>query len=292
MHDRVEIPGFPGSYVFASEAPARQAVVLVHGFLGDSEGTWLDFPRLIGEKAEWAATDVYSFDYESFPSSVGDVADRLLDFVETILPAPAELFETRYPVWSAPGSTAGAATVKLRDASPEYEELILCGHSLGGLVIRTMIRDVGNAYRRRVEEEGESAVAPLPLFAKLRLFAPAIGGARPVGLPGLTLELGGLGTLARALLGLSPSYKAMAGKTTLLGVVRDGTEDLAKQFPKLPGFHADILWCQHDKVVEDVGYGTDVAHRPRPEGTTHTSVCKPGSGYPLPLTFVRDGAKR
>jgi hypothetical protein len=219
---------------------------------------------------------------------VNESASALRKFLGWLMPPPADLFEVAYPVWTVSGAPpTGRVTVTLRDGPTSYGALTLCGHSLGGLVLRHMVREDGLLYERR-SKQGKTEV-PATLTARLRLFAPAIGGARPAGLPGLTLELGGIGALVRVALGRSPSYKAMTRKSELLPVVRTGTEQLAVRHESLTGFQGEILWPAKDDIVEEIGYDSDVSYEPTPEGTTHTSVCKPRSGYPLPLEFVLDG---
>jgi hypothetical protein len=151
--------------------------------------------------------------------------------------------------------------------------------------IRLHARDLVAALAR-----SGAAAAPIPwmLGGALRLFAPAISGARPARLLGLALRLGGIGALARAVLGASPSYAYMRPETGLLGDLREKTEELARRFPDLRAFSADVLWAERDDVVEDRDYFCDRT-RGRAPGKNHVTVCKPTGDYRQPLDLVNRG---
>jgi pimeloyl-ACP methyl ester carboxylesterase len=289
VHHRVPIPDFPGSYALAAEAEqVKMAIVFVHGFLGDAFRTWVDFQTRIEEEAVLEEADLYFFAYDSFGSSVGASVNRLLELVARLEHAPAQWFEVQAG-WLPPPIRETLGSFRLRSSTTNYERLILVGHSLGGVVLREAIRLHARDLIAALGNSGAAGV-PIPwmLGGALRLFAPAISGARPAGLYGLALRLGGIGALARAVLGASPSYAYMRPETGLLGDLRAKTEELAQRFPALSAFSADVLWAERDDVVEDRDYFCDRT-RGRARGKDHITVCKPTGDYRQPLDLVSRG---
>lgn len=294
MHHAAEIPEFPGSYaLFSDSAATRTAAVFVHGFMGDAAGTWRDFQGLIEDDAgNWNDVDLFFFDYDSFGRSVTGSAELLGRFVTGILARQIELMSVAVPDDDAYGGLSGRR-FRLRATASEYENLWLLGHSLGGLVLRALIRSGMKSALKRSEAELADVTKPAPalLRARLRLFAPAISGARPARLLGLALRLGGLGSVARAVLGGSPSYLEMQQGSELLDVVRNDTTKWAEdeRFERLTSLRAAIVWAERDDVVSDIEYRKDTNRPPRPPGSNHLSVCKPRRDYLDPLDFGANG---
>jgi tetratricopeptide (TPR) repeat protein len=82
-------------------------VVFVHGFNSSIEAAWADFPALVKEDQEFAPFNILLFGY---PTKVcGQVAD----------------------IWRSGELLASY----LKSIAPDYDSLILVGHSMGGLVI-------------------------------------------------------------------------------------------------------------------------------------------------------------
>lgn len=86
-------------------------IIFVHGLCGSSTDTWDAFPKLLSEDEDLEALDIYIMGYLTTflgsPPSISLIAEHLLS--------------------------------ELRVRFPEYKRIILAGHSLGGLVIRTAI---------------------------------------------------------------------------------------------------------------------------------------------------------
>ncbi len=318
-HLEVEIPDFVGSYALLSpQNHVSNAVIFVHGFLGDPCKTWMNFQGLIEDFYWWRDTDLYFFAYNSFGHSIPTSADRLLKFIDWVL-QKAHILTKILPEDLPPWEDDQKNSAQLRQDKPKYTDLTLVGHSEGGLVLRMAILEKVKEYQSefnnnstsrkstirkkstdknqatkmlwKIIGEGHAQKSPeVPeiLNAKLRLFAPAILGARPAGWKVLALKSCGPGTLARLLLGMSPSYGEMSQNSHLLGMVRDGTEYFAKIFPSLPALKASILWAEKDSVVIDAGYVTDPSSFRAP-GTTHVTVCKPKKDYFSPLRFTSYG---
>lgn len=311
MHHAIQIPEHEGSYVLATDSSegVETAVIFVHGFLGDAYKTWVDFQGRV-EEEEWASADLYFWQYDSFRASIPASAARFLDFAEEVQQAPEEWF--RVPPESVPGAVRHAlgALEPLRTGTTSYRRLVLVGHSLGGVVLREAIKDCARVYERALAElvrqpedgssegleglrkkmlEGERPPAvPLLLQAELRLFAPAIAGARPAGLAGLALEFGGVRRVAQLFLGFSRSFKELKPEMGLVGDLREKTEAYARKFQWLGAFVADVLWGEDDDIVIPRSYHQD-RDRERVRDKNHSSVCKPGDKYRKPLDLVVRG---
>lgn len=286
MHHKIYLSEFPGSYLLAAEAEAVEtAIVFVHGFLGDAFDTWVDFQSSIDRDDGWEHADLYFFQYDSFNDSVGASVAALRRFLARVEQAPEDWFQV--PAQDLPAvirDTLGG--FRLRDGPTAYRQLVLVAHSLGGIVVRQAIVLQAADDRKRVAQAG-TAAAPALLRARLSLFAPAINGARSAGLFGVALRLRGLAGLA---LGASPSYQELLPQTGVVGRLRQRTEELAKSFPHLPAFQAEVLWAGRDDIVVDADvYAADCNHG-RAAGTDHVSVCKPGHTYRRPLDLVIRGA--
>lgn len=246
----------------AQSGMAERLVVFVHGFGGSGTRTWRGFEPSRLANPWWSVADLVFLDYSSLRVEIALTATRLRELL-------AELLRNGPPPGSGPREVP-------------YKELILVGHSMGGVVIRTMILEVAAA---RTVSQGEAAdasqgVRDRILSAKIRLFAPATAGARPTGL----LSLAGART-SRTLHAL-PTYQELLDPSLLLLPLRDRTE---KEVRGHTAGTADCLWASKDRVVtHGVPYANDgfdgfLRH------TNHLSVCKPAS-TPEAIEFVQMGS--
>jgi pimeloyl-ACP methyl ester carboxylesterase len=284
----IPLPDFKDSYVCATNAPhVERAVVFVHGFLGHSYETWLAFQELFDRPQSdpwWDGSDLYFFGYDSFNTSVSKTAETLLTFLDCLEPASPDWFMVRpsdNPLYSA------FAATQLRETPTSYRELILVGHSLGGLVLRY-------ALLQRLLPLKFTGLTPLasPVLqnARLRLFAPAINGSRPTGIKAFILSTAGPGALARALMRQSPSYNDMLPNGALIGPTRKSTQDLAEQHPAVMALRAEIVWGESETVVSDTKYDCDQVNDSRSSGKDHVTVCKPDTLASPAVRMVRNGS--
>jgi hypothetical protein len=95
-HHLVWLQHPPRAYASLSDNPVKDvAVIFVHGFGGESVGTWLLFQLLSDSLPdafpEWKRCDLFFYDYDStnIETLLQVHADRLLEFVRTIFPKPA-----------------------------------------------------------------------------------------------------------------------------------------------------------------------------------------------------------
>lgn len=206
------------------EAPSdrKNLCVFVHGFGGSPLGTWEDvYLDMLGHNA-WMATDAVFFNYDSFRESATSAASKLRQLIESLFPVNS--------VWGG-----------------EYENLILVGHSLGGVVIRRCIT---------FNERSTSPVQGLR-DARLRLLSPAIGGVRLAGWKALIKELPIISTLLSIPLKSTPAFTELQPESRLLGDLARHTERFADQLPGQACFRANIAWAVDENVVLETEYFFD-----------------------------------
>lgn len=247
-------------HALLSSEPADRAVVFVHGFRGSASDTWTGFEERILTDARFATSDVYFFEYETMRQAIATSSELLYNNLKKILPSPREEY-----------------LVGTRTAA--YQELVLVGHSLGGVVVRRcVLRHLGSLSAE------SSPIHELIRTAGVRLFAPAIGGVQVSGLKGL-VGLFGLGVLR----GASRTVDELAQGSATLTLLQTQTEDLWKNGMEAPSLSAEILWAgREDIVVSGYNYLCD------PQGEVvidadHKSVCKPLDEYGAPIELVHAG---
>jgi len=88
-------------------------IVFVHGFTGSGEKTWGLFPKLLREDSELKGVDVYVWDY---PTLLLKRNPSIEDIGQALRTALVEQF-------------------------PAYKSIYLVGHSMGGLVLQSMVTE-------------------------------------------------------------------------------------------------------------------------------------------------------
>jgi pimeloyl-ACP methyl ester carboxylesterase len=264
-----------GSFAMLSlHEDVTDAIIFVHGFGGDSYGTWAQFQLLIDQweavKAEFAKRDLYFFQYHSVWERVESSSNRLLKFMRLLIPEiNLEHFAMDVGPVTVPKEESSGEVSEFVVPFPKdrkYERVTLAGHSEGGVVIRTMIvRDLENTAL---------------LNCRLALFAPAIAGYKPAGLLGSMANFPGLGLLLEAVLVAAPAYQDLKDKEDLKQLKTD-TETAQSKGRALC---ADILWGHKDYVVKPQKYACDTQDF---EDCNHTQICKPSEDYPKPLDHVK-----
>lgn len=246
-------------YSPAANPPAGRLVVFVHGFGGSAVKTWRAFYEGQAAYQWWRGSDLVFVGYSSLHDEVGYSASALRNWLARAYPSP-EL-----------------GLLPTRQVDAPYDQLVLVGHSLGGVVLRMLL----------LEELRAQPNSPL-LQATLLLFSPAIGGFVPSGLLGAFRELG-LWAVVEAILSGSPAYNVLRKKTDDLAHLRADTEQAAKTNQALRSLSAWTLWASPDGVVATGGYATD--RPPEWEQLPHMRVCKPHVGYTRPWEFIEEKAR-
>lgn len=271
-----------GTYALLSDSDdVDAAVIFVHGFLGDPQGTWLNFQEFIcasdQDSASWSSCDVFFFAYPSFHKDITESAQDLLNFISRIFPEPPDsIFHLNKHVPTLPDMS-----VDLSSRKPTYKVLVLVGHSEGGVVIRRSV-DLAHGW------EQSMPVCSNVLQARLALFAPAHRGVKLSGWIGACLAIGRVDAVAAPILRSSPAFSEMKDKE-LLKEIESHTSDYLKEAAAkkitVEALQAHVVYGEHEPVVVKGFYTSDCFH-PSIKDKSHSSVCKPRTGYKPPIDFV------
>ena len=260
------------SFALLSDDPdVAGAIVFVHGFLGDPHETWYAFQDLVishpTAATYWNKRDLFFFTYKSFDDVIETSARSLLRFLNLIFPSPPANILSILDDVHAPKRLAS-----LDSPARAYRQLVLVGHSEGGLVIRKAV------------VIGEKEANPISK-AKLVLFAPAISGVNPAGFYGM-LMASPANWIALVSLGRSFAYRDMNSSRFLTDVTND-TLDARNIHPEHTALWAKVIFGSKEDVVEPVKWPGDnqVAEE---VGKNHLSVCKPKRGYDRPITHITE----
>lgn len=260
-----------GSHALVSTATATRLIVFVHGWRGDATATWGEFAKPPTDEW-WGSSDLLFVDYDSTKESVVATADRIRARLKDFYPTPHEHMLVRDGVavragWNAP-----------------YEELIIVGHSLGGLVARRALVDALDEWRGK---SFTPASRPDILDAALRLFSPASAGFLPRGALG-ALYAAPLWWVADMFLRRGGAYLDLQPGSATITSTKEWTEAYGVGHEHAGALAASLLWANPEKVVATERYATDAQTRTA-DGTHHASVCKPTAEYSLPYHFVKTG---
>jgi pimeloyl-ACP methyl ester carboxylesterase len=268
--------------LLTGESEARHVAIFVHGFGGHPFKTWSQVQELIAADDRWKGTDIYFIGYDSIRDEVRLSATYLVRIIRQLCPEPpAGIFSVR----------ARERTSHLRADITKYESIDLIGHSLGGVVLRVAVLELlGQGLAAADSDEASEMPSSyfLPCNARMRLFAPAQGGARISGLKGMVRHVVGFQTLVDLFRGRSPSFQELEPGSQLLDALREDTNYYADLYPNLRSFRARICWAHHDDIVTSLPFRHDVSYTMR--DTDHLSVCKPSRDFLAPFTFVYAGA--
>ncbi len=266
-------------FAMISGAPSpRRAVVFVHGWGGSPAATWHRFQELVDDdsprevRAWWQQADLYFYGYESRRFSISEHAERFLRFLDQV-----------YPVRLA---SLVQASYDRRDH--RYGELYLVGHSLGAVVLREGILDRAAISAAPGRPSAQSTAI---LSGRLRLFAPAMHGAKPSGWLGLAYhllhEIREVKPWLEAAMESQTIVRQLHSESDKLKRLRDETEKLAGTTSH-PALVADVVYGEREHIVERDKFRLDRIELPI-RGRDHVSICKPDDEYRDPLQFVMEG---
>jgi pimeloyl-ACP methyl ester carboxylesterase len=285
-HSYLLLSAHKKSFALMSPAPGHdveRAIIFVHGFNGSSRGTWTDFLSLVDKQGAdewWRVSDLFFFHYQ-WASIFSQLINNTLDiykFIRKIFPKP-------YDVLGKDNA--------FRDSEFAYRELVLVGHSEGGLLLRKVMIEAAqrtpSVEAFLAANKNGNSVPPIPagmLMANMRLFAPALGGEMLSGLFGVIASLPLISSFLRS----SAAKSGMNPSSAAVTEARRQTDRYADRLG-FDCFRAHILWADDDRDISGEKYEGDKQCLNFPPGTTHTSVCKPTLKYPLPLNFVEMGVE-
>jgi pimeloyl-ACP methyl ester carboxylesterase len=217
--------------------------------------------------------------YPSQKDNITGTADRLREELTNFYPRLSDSFL----------SVAGVGVREPADLP--YEELILLGHSLGGVVVRRALSDAASQWLADMAEDPTSP-RPSLLDATVRLFSPASAGFRPGGRLA-ALRAGPIWPIINMRLRCATAYTDLQPSSPILSETRKRTESaLSSQSRRdLKALRPDLLWANPDEVVLTERYDTDRSSS-SVDGTSHSSVCKPSDTYEAPWLFVETGKWR
>ena len=274
-YDRADMPPGWVLYVSPSDTPVKRLVVFVHGFGGKAVKTWLEFPLVnLADSANkwWREADLLFIGYRSTRDSITAVANRIRAMLPRFFPVPYR-----------PALDIEGARIR-GDIETPYDELVVVGHSLGGVILRLALCDSA----QQLAENGTVDVPGLTT-AKVRYFSPASGGFRAAGMLGL-VQASSFWLALEAFLRRSSAYTDLQQDSLVLRELRERTVDLVTSDPeKFQTLRARTVWANPEDVVLDHNYRTDFVSRTW-DGQSHTSVCKPlRDQHSLPWQFVETG---
>jgi hypothetical protein len=288
------VPGFKDSFArFSKDESIDTAVIFVHGFDGDPESTWEQFPELIDEYSPqytwWPRTDLFFFAYDSTSVPIAINTLKLTAFIRAAL-SSAPLRVTN------PSEIVPKSGVPLNSFSwgrADYQNLLLVGHSEGGVLIRRLILDriaelkqeaADTLHDGMTEEQyfAKESKTDLVLNAHLRLFAPACLGTN------FSSALGFATTASSLVAGAAASFlvrNELSHTSPILIQIRSETERAFEKLPGVRGLAARVLFGDRDQIVFTGAYNCDsISYE---AGHSHKSVCKPTYVYRRPLEFVQ-----
>lgn len=176
-----------------------------------------------------------------------------------------------------------------------YKDLILAGHSEGGVIIRQLILDRYHRIKSSVEDANPSAADEelrtaiksavkddFLLGAHLRLFAPACMGTNLSSWYGFATSLS---HFVAAFTATSLVRNELRPESTVLKNLKAGTEQAHKDFREIRSFFTCPLFGVPDQIVISDSYaGEELLWD---YGYDHFDVCKPDYTHKRPLEFVR-----
>ena len=266
---QLQVAGLEGTEFKLADRPVR-LVIFVHGFRGEPTTSWGDF-RAVREIKWWAESDILFVGYASQTLDPTGVANTLRLLIERVYP-------------HLPEEYLSAGGVYFRDPNrAPYSELILVGHSLGGLIVRRVAVDMVRSWERTGNE-----LPPLLASGRMCLFSPATAGFDPTGSLGTLQSLLGR-RVYEIVLRNPPALRDLRPNSTVLESCRRLTERAASRYEKLRVLFPQIVWANPDRVVVASDYDSDLLSHSQ-VAVTHRTVCKGHSGYMLPWEVIESGS--
>lgn len=250
-------------------------MTFVHGFRAHAIAAWHEFSESGHAGQWWRESDLLFVGYDSIKENITGVANRIRRELPTLFPRlPRDLAQIR-------------GVGPRGESALDYGELVLVGHSLGGLIVRRALADCAQEW---LDQRTLAPDLPKPelLDAKTRLFSPASAGFRAAGTLGL-LQATPAWWAVNLVLRRASAFTDLQPGSPLLQATQRRTERLVTRHKReLEALSPSILWANPDNIVLTERYDTDFVEC-SVDGVTHSQVCKPHAGYQAPRIFVETG---
>ena len=248
--------------------PSGNLLVFVHGFGGESMGTWSHFPALLQGRTQTAGWDAVFFGYDGLHTPAAFSAGMLREFLTD--------FETN-AAWHA----NQALDPSHQRAPFIYQRIAIIGHSLGSIVSREAMC------------QGLRGSDTWPDKCCLFLFAPAHTGADVILLVRETLP-GSMTALAQSVAQLFGKFKVLKdlvpGSKALVDLKQE--VELQLRTNRKSAVTAKlVVHANDDRVVRPEDFIREDAPL-TPVVATHTSVCKPEDSFLKPLLSLLTAVSR
>lgn len=246
-------------------APAKRAIVFVHGFGGDAIGTWQQFPRLLTLQQQCCGHDLIFFGYDGLRSYAQNSAVKLRDFLRALGEGAAKVINPHLD----------PAVHRSDDFA--YERITIVAHSLGAVVTRRALLDA------HLLAEAEGGFDWLQR-TQMVFFAPAHMGANVLELATsvmTTFKIPLLGAFAKFRF---PVLADLEEESHTLTVLRNETLEAMKK-PGNDYLRAKrVILADRDVVVVPHRFAND----PPPDTLpgSHSSICKPSDEFADPVSRI------
>lgn len=242
-------------------APNRKLVIFIHGFGGEATGTWVDFPVLLSSSQKGKHCDAIFYGYDGLKTRAVISALELLTAMNAICGYPVATINTTLPP-SAPA----------REATFDWDDVLIVAHSLGAVVSRQMLlfaHERGDAWASKV---------------RFLFFAPAHMGADVLKLAAeaLTGLPGWLPAVAKY------RYQVLQDLEPNSQMLTHLAAEVQRLLPAAPNLKARIVLAANDKVVSPVPFAGDYQPPAFIPQRSHTQVCKPSSNFLDPLHLLEN----
>jgi hypothetical protein len=257
----IAIPNVENVHALLATNPKKQAIIFVHGFMGDYLKTWSSFELLLPERNSCSGQDIFFYGYNASTSTINGGASVFRVFLSNLMTNTARILNESLPAKGQRGQDF------------RYDKVLLVSHSLGAVIVRRAMVDATNSNVEWVGKTSQLHFAPAHLGARVtKLALEAVSGFK------FLRFFAGLVQYASPLVDEleenSPPIQALITDTEL--ALRGGNRHLTAR---------RVVWAEEEKIVPNRKFPGD----PDAEvilGTTHTTVCKPSTTFNAPIEHL------